>query len=113
MKVNVVFFGDFARFKPAEWTGRRGAVEVPEGATVDVLAERLGIGEEPFVVMLNEEQHHRGAQLHEGDTVTFLPPLAGGAGRPPPPPEPPPDEPEEIGLEEVQRAAQRRAHAGG
>ena len=28
--------------------------------------------------MLNDEQHHRGAELHEGDTVTFLPPIAGG-----------------------------------
>ncbi|HEX2515329.1 MAG TPA: MoaD/ThiS family protein [Chloroflexota bacterium] len=78
MKVTAVFFGDFARFKPADWTGRRGPVEVPEGATIDVLAERLGIGDEPCVVMLNDEQHHRGAELHEGDTVTFLPPIAGG-----------------------------------
>ena len=30
------------------------------------------------VVRLNDEQHHRGAELHEGDTVTFLPPIAGG-----------------------------------
>ena len=82
MKVNVVFFGGFARFKPAGWTGKRGVVDVPEGATIDRLASQLGIGEEPCVVMLNDEQHHRGAELHEGDTVTFLPPIAGGAGDP-------------------------------
>ena len=78
MKVTVVFFGDFARFKPQEWQGKRGAVEVPEGATIDQLAQQLGIGDEPCVVMLNDEAHHRGAELHEGDTVTFLPPIAGG-----------------------------------
>ena len=78
MKVTVVLFGDLARFKPEGWAGRRGAVEVDEGATIDSLAERLGIGEEPCVVMLNEEQHHRGAELHDGDVVTFLPPIAGG-----------------------------------
>ncbi|MGH2352464.1 MAG: MoaD/ThiS family protein [Chloroflexota bacterium] len=78
MKVNVVFFGDFAKFKPASWSGRRGTVDVPDGATIDTLADHLGLGEEPCVVMLNEEQHHRGAELHDGDTVTFLPPIAGG-----------------------------------
>ncbi|HEU5316746.1 MAG TPA: MoaD/ThiS family protein [Chloroflexota bacterium] len=78
MKVNVVFFGDFVRFKPADWQGKRGTVEVPDGATIDALATKLGIGDEPCVVMLNEEAHHRGAELKEGDTVTFLPPIAGG-----------------------------------
>lgn len=81
MKVTVVFFGDFVRFKPAEWPGKRGVVEVPEGTTIDALAGRLGIGEEPCVVMLNDEAHHRGAVLNDGDTVTFLPPLAGGRDR--------------------------------
>ena len=79
MTVTVVFFGDFAQFKPADWTGKRGKVEVPDGATIDTLAATLGIGDEPCVVMLNEEQHHRGAELHDGDTVTFLPPIAGGS----------------------------------
>ena len=78
MNVTVVFFGDFARFKPADWKGRRGRVVVAEGATIAELADQLGIGEEPCVVMLNEDQHHRGGELHEGDTVTFLPPIAGG-----------------------------------
>ena len=78
MKVTVVFFGDFAQFKPADWPRKRGTVELPEGATIDTLANQLGIGDEPCVVMLNEEQHHRGAELHDGDTVTFLPPIAGG-----------------------------------
>ena len=80
MKVTVIFFGDFARFKPAAWQGKRGTVEVPEGATVDTLARQLGIADEPCVVMLNEAQHHRGAELHDGDVVTFLPPIAGGHG---------------------------------
>ena len=78
MTVTVVFFGDFVKFKPADWTGKRGKVEVPARATIDALAQQLGIGDEPCVVMLNEEAHHRGAELHEGDTVTFLPPIAGG-----------------------------------
>ncbi|MGI8423000.1 MAG: MoaD/ThiS family protein [Chloroflexota bacterium] len=79
MKVTVVFFGDFVKFKPADWKGKRGRIEVPEGATIDVLAQSLGIGDEPCVVMLNDEAHHRGAELKEGDTITFLPPIAGGS----------------------------------
>ncbi len=78
MKVQVVFFGDFAKFKPAGWPGKRGSVEVPIGATIDSLATSMGIGDEPCVVMLNDEANHRGAALNEGDTVTFLPPIAGG-----------------------------------
>lgn len=78
MNVTAVFFGDFAKFKPSHWPRKRGTVEVPEGTTIDGLATQLGIGDEPCVVMLNEEQHHRAAELHEGDTVTFLPPIAGG-----------------------------------
>ena len=78
MKVEVIFFGDFARFKPADWPRKRGPVDVPEGATIGDLAMQLGIADEPCVVMLNEEAHHRGAELHEGGVVTFLPPLAGG-----------------------------------
>jgi sulfur carrier protein ThiS len=79
MKITVIFFGDFVRFKPEGWERRRGTVEVPDGATIDTLAEQLGIADEPCVVMLNEEQNHRAAELHEGDTVTFLPPIAGGS----------------------------------
>lgn len=79
MKITVIFFGDFVRFKPEGWERRRGTVEVPDGATIDTLAEQLGIADEPCVVMLNEEQNHRAAELHDGDTVTFLPPIAGGA----------------------------------
>ena len=78
MKVTVVFFGDFARFKPAGWQTKRGSVELPKSATIDTLAQELGIGDEPAVVMLNDAQHHRGAELSDGDTVTFLPPIAGG-----------------------------------
>ncbi len=78
MRVSVVFFGDLARLKPPGWKGKRGTVELPEGSTIGDLADRLGIGEEPCVIMLNDAQHHRGAELHEGDTVTFLPPIAGG-----------------------------------
>lgn len=79
MKVNVVLFGDFSRFKLPEWPGKRGKIDVPEDARIDDLADQMGIGDEPCVVMLNEEANHRGAALHEGDTVTFLPPIAGGS----------------------------------
>ena len=79
MKVQVVFFGDFARFKPAGWPRKRGEVDVPEGSTIEDLMAQLGIGDEPCVIMLNDEAHHVGAELHDGDTVTFLPPIAGGS----------------------------------
>ena len=37
------------------------------------------MAEEAVVIMVNDVQHHRGTVLDDGDAVTFLPSLVGGA----------------------------------
>jgi molybdopterin converting factor small subunit len=54
-------------------------VEVPEGATVQDVANLLGIGNLGAVILINDQEAHRGKQLNDGDVVSFFPPLAGGS----------------------------------
>lgn len=76
MRVTVKLFGPLRQRLPV---GSRNAVfDVADGTTVDDLAVRLGIEEEPAVVCINDQETHRSRRLHEGDVVTFFPPLAGG-----------------------------------
>lgn len=53
---------------------------VPEGALVSDLISRLGIPEEmATVVIVGQTAARMSDPLHEGDTVTVIPPLAGGS----------------------------------
>lgn len=71
-------FGALVQYLPPGAKGKRAQVDLPEGATVDGLADRLGMSEVPAVILINDEQHHRQSKLNEADVVTFLPSLAGG-----------------------------------
>jgi molybdopterin converting factor small subunit len=39
----------------------------------------LGIGNLGAVILINDQEAHRGKQLNDGDVVSFFPPLAGGS----------------------------------
>jgi len=61
-------------------------VELPEGATVAVLLERLSSGQPApqllgIAVSVNAEYATGSQVLHEGDEVGLLPPVSGGAPR--------------------------------
>ena len=54
-------------------------LEVPQGATVDIVIRRLGIPEEmTSVIVVNQENGEPETILKEGDKLTLIPPLAGG-----------------------------------
>jgi molybdopterin converting factor small subunit len=78
MQVTIKLYGTLSEYLPAGAKGRRAAVELPEGATVDDLAEALGFGEVSCVFMRGSEQVHRAQKLEDGDTVSAFPPIAGG-----------------------------------
>lgn len=78
MQVHVKLFGPLREHLPLGAKGGRAVIELPEGATVDTLAEQMGFGDLSCVVMVNDEQVHRGMTLHAGDHVSVFPPLAGG-----------------------------------
>jgi len=53
--------------------------ELPDGANVDRLVQRLGVPDElASVIIVNDENTGPDHPLQEGDRVTLIPPLAGG-----------------------------------
>ncbi len=74
-----------------DWLGSpAGTVELPDGATVAALMERLrttlpaGAPEQMLrgiAVSVNAEYAQAGRVLHDGDEVGLLPPVSGGAAR--------------------------------
>lgn len=77
MRVRLRLFGELKRHLPAG-----GAIDVPEGTTVERLLDCLGIahgGEEgQIVVAVNDIEVDHATALREGDTVSIFEPLAGG-----------------------------------
>ncbi|MCS7264471.1 MAG: MoaD/ThiS family protein [Armatimonadetes bacterium] len=78
MRVKVKLFGPLREKLPPEKRQFPIEVEVSEGATVQDLANLLGIGDLGAVILVNDQETHRGKQLNNGDVVSFFPPLAGG-----------------------------------
>ena len=84
MRVQVIPFGVLK-----DWLGSpAGTVELPDGATVAALMERLrttlpaGAPEQMLrgiAVSVNAEYAQAGRVLHDGDEVGLLPPVSGGA----------------------------------
>ena len=80
MKVDVRLFATLAVYLPADEHGACARLEVPDGSTVGQVIRRLGIPDElPRITLLNGLDVEPEQRLHEGDTVSVFPPLAGGA----------------------------------
>jgi MoaE-MoaD fusion protein len=80
MQVRVLYFGVLKDVL----SSNGGGVELPEGATVAQLLERLRKGAShpvwsALAVAVNREYATASAVLHEGDEVALLPPVSGGA----------------------------------
>ncbi len=78
MQVKVKLFGPLLDRLPPEKRRLPLVVEVADGATVQEVAELLGIGDVGAVILINDQEGHRGRRLNDGDVVSFFPPLAGG-----------------------------------
>ncbi len=78
MRVKVKLFGPLLDRMPPGQRRVPMEIELPEGATVNDVANRLGLGEVGAVILINDQEGHRGKRLNEGDVVSFFPPLAGG-----------------------------------
>jgi molybdopterin converting factor small subunit len=80
--VQVRLFGEFREYLPEGATGGRASIELPEGATVFSLVDRLGLPYEAeegvIAVAVNDEVTDLKAPLADGDVVSMFPPLAGG-----------------------------------
>jgi molybdopterin converting factor small subunit len=78
MRVTVKLFGPLLERLPSEKRRMPLELEVPDGATVNDVAEMLGLGDVGAVILINDQEGHRGKRLSDGDVVSFFPPLAGG-----------------------------------
>ena len=86
MRVEVLAFGVLK-----DWPGPKAAVELPDGATVSTLLERMramlpagataGILDS-IAVSVNAEYAQANHSLRDGDEVGLLPPVSGGKDRP-------------------------------
>jgi MoaE-MoaD fusion protein len=79
MQVRVLYFGVLKEVLSSNGEG----VELPEGATVAQLVERLRNGAEhpvwsALAVAVNREYAAASSVLHDGDEVALLPPVSGG-----------------------------------
>ncbi len=80
MRVTVSCFGALRDYLPPGAMGNRASVEVPEGTTVADLIETLGApGHLVYALLVDEDMAHKDRRLHEGATVTLMPPFTGGA----------------------------------
>jgi molybdopterin converting factor small subunit len=80
MKIEVKTFATLRKVFPNSKEGK-GVVELPDGATIEDLLAKLGITlpQAQMVLINGQHQHDYKATLHEGDTVSIFPPLAGGS----------------------------------
>jgi len=78
--VEVRLFATLASYLPSDRQAAGAAVvDVPPGATVNDLAERLGIPEAiARVALVNGQETGLERRLGAGDVVTLFPPLMGG-----------------------------------
>jgi molybdopterin converting factor small subunit len=79
VRVEVQLFATLARYLPPESRGGTTALEVPEGASVHQVIERLGIPPEfERVMLVNGREAEPDQALRPDDVGTVFPPLAGG-----------------------------------
>jgi len=78
MQVHVKLFSRFREHLPREVRGE-ATLDLPDGATVADLLDRLGIVRRVQLIAINDEpETDRARVLHEGDRVRVFPFVVGG-----------------------------------
>jgi molybdopterin converting factor small subunit len=82
MKITLRLFASLRKKLPAGSPRTHCELELPDGATMDDILRRMEIPHEMAqMILVNGEQdteRHFGRVLHDGDTVSIFPPVAGG-----------------------------------
>jgi molybdopterin synthase sulfur carrier subunit len=77
--VEVRLYGPLRDVFPDVALGERVEVELPDGATVGLLVEKLQLpSEQVKVVFVNHTVREDGYELQDGDRVGVFPPVGGG-----------------------------------
>ncbi len=78
MQVQVRLFSRFREHLPPEARGE-ATIQLPDGATIDDLVDRLGIVRRIKLITINgERQADYSRRLHDGDNVRIFPVVVGG-----------------------------------
>jgi sulfur-carrier protein len=81
MRLTIKLHGTLRKYLPAGSVGNAAVVEVPEGATIADVTERLGIPPDHTKMMVSGDEYlERTTVLHDGQEINLFPPLAGGTG---------------------------------
>ncbi len=79
MKVKVTLYATLIRYHPEDKRNEPFAVELPEGATVKDLLDKVGIkAEEAKQVFIRHRSRPDDYTLEDGDEVAIFPPVGGG-----------------------------------
>lgn len=79
VKIEVRLFANLADYLPRPARGAAAIVDLPEGASVAELVERLALPAElPRLLLVNGREVTLDHSLDAGDVVSIFPPLAGG-----------------------------------
>ena len=82
MRITVTLHATLRKFLPAGSANNSAVIEVPEGATVADLIDRLGIPPGRTKMIVSGDDHLEPTTvLRDGQPVNLFPPLAGGSER--------------------------------
>ena len=74
MQLEIKLFASLQKFMPEQ-----ESIEWEDGCTVSDLLARIGISpSEVAIVLVNGRHAQLEQKLHDGETVAFFPPIAGG-----------------------------------
>ena len=79
MEVTVTLYATLTRYHPEDKRNEPFSVELPEGATVKDLLDKLGIKEdEAKKVFISHKSRPDDHPLEDGEKVAVFPPVGGG-----------------------------------
>ena len=79
MNLEINLFAYFREFLPRQSGKESCFLEMPEGATIGQVIEKLKIPRSmPIITLVNGIQRESGDILHPGDVLSVFPPVAGG-----------------------------------
>ena len=80
MRITAKLHGTLRKYLPASSQGNTMLVDVPDGATVADVVNRLNIPSDHARMFVAGDEHLEASSvLHDGQELNIFPPLAGGA----------------------------------
>jgi molybdopterin synthase sulfur carrier subunit len=83
MTIQVALYAGLTRYLPRGAQDRKATLEVPDGATVLEVMQKLGVPDDvPCILVVDGKRATAETVLRDGETFSLFPPLTGGAAAP-------------------------------